>query len=307
MSRLIPILTLAGLVGCNAFVPLEETGNFEPKPLPWDELPVAPDELPTVLLDGHAFAGVYVADKLGGAVLRYHRGTGEVLDVLADDLDRPVDVLLDHGTFYVATMGGLVHRFDAQTHEELAPLLLPGVVVEPGAVLIRAGELFVLSKGTETVFILDLETGAILGELKENMREPHDMRMGPDGLLYVTHEGDHRVQVWNPDSAALVREIVSAQDVERPSGLAFHDDELILADLTGDNITRFDAETGERMKQLALVSRPQALEVSAGLLYVSTIDGIQRFTAAGDLVDNFAKTEPGGLRDPRGLLVVDPS
>ncbi len=148
----------------------------------------------------------------------------------------------------------------------------------------KAGD-FVRAWGHEGVPDVDPSAEALWG--------PRDIKLGPDGNLYVADTGGKRIRVYTPEGVWL-RDIGSGGagfgQVDEPVGLAFNpvSDELYVAEAWNQRIGVF-ALTGEPLRTFTVnmwfnnresFNRPYlAVSPDGALIYVSDMDDRQRIVA----------------------------
>ncbi len=174
---------------------------------------------------------------------------------------------------------------------------------------------FVRAWGQEGVPDTDFSAEAMWG--------PRDIKLGPDGNLYVADTGGKRIRVYTPEGIWL-RDIGSEGagfgHVDEPVGLAFNpvSGELYVAEAWNQRITAFDL-TGAPLRTFEVnmwfdnresFNRPYlAVSPDGSLIFVSDMDDRQRVVAYnldGEPVIAFNQPddlEAGvlGLRSPAGL------
>jgi DNA-binding beta-propeller fold protein YncE len=147
---------------------------------------------------------------------------------------------------------------------------------------------------------------------------PVAIAVGPDGNLYVSDEGTHKISVFNPDGG-LVRqwaELGAAPgQLNRPSGFAFDSEGTIfVADTFNHRVQRFTLEGrhlgtfGNHGSGPAEFDMPWGLafEHSGNLLVADwRNDRVQRLTPTGGFVSAFGRpgSAPGEFNRPAGLAV----
>ncbi len=178
----------------------------------------------------------------------------------------------------------------------------------------KAGE-FVRAWGHEGVPDVDPSAEAMWG--------PRDLKLGPDGNIYVADTGGKRIRVYTPEGVWL-RDIGSGGagfgQVDEPVGLAFNpvSGELYVAEAWNQRITAFDL-TGAPLRTFEVnmwfhnresFNRPYlAVSPDGTLIFVSDMDDRQRVVAYNlDGVPVIAFNQPDdleagvlGLRSPAGL------
>jgi DNA-binding beta-propeller fold protein YncE len=152
---------------------------------------------------------------------------------------------------------------------------------------------------------------------------PREIKIGPDGNLYVADTGGKRIRVYTPDGA-WVRDIGSGGaglgQLDEPVGLAFNpvNGDLVVAEPWNKRITVFDA-TGTAVRTFSVnmwfsnrqsYNRPYiAVSPDGTLIYVTDMDDRHRIVAynlSGQPVFSFNQPdnlEAGvlGMRSPAGL------
>jgi streptogramin lyase len=160
--------------------------------------------------------------------------------------------------------------------------------------------------GPDGSFVLPVGSpGSAQGELQN----PRDVATDAEGSAYVLDVGNHRVQKFSSQGAFL-----QAWGVAGTGPGQFDDPNAIALSRSGDvyvsepsRVQRFD-KSGTFISQWSVPHYAQSLAVnSAGEVYVA--EGyehrIERFNAAGDLIDGFGRpgTDNGEFRNPIGVGV----
>ena len=147
---------------------------------------------------------------------------------------------------------------------------------------------------------------------------PVALAFGPDGNLYVSDEGTHKLSVLNPDGG-LVRQWgefgTGTAQLNRPSGFAFDQDGTVfVADTLNHRVQRFTLE-GQHLGGFGTHgSAPGQLNMPWGLAFEHTgnllvadwrNDRVQRFTPFGELLSTFGHSGSGDgeFNRPAGLAV----
>lgn len=103
--------------------------------------------------------------------------------------------------------------------------------------------LYVSDLGHDRIAVLDAETLALKGTFGEgdNLSQPHDVHLGPDGRLYVADTGGSRIAIYQPDGdgAKMVGELKGR--IRRPEGVFAHADGRVYATgAASGNIVAFE-------------------------------------------------------------------
>ena len=134
---------------------------------------------------------------------------------------------------------------------------------------------------------------------------PRDVKIGPEGRVYVTDTGNKRVRVYAFDGLAAVHQFDIGKggsglgELDEPSGLEIHSDgRLFVADTWNRRVAVFDAD-GSHLLNFTVrgwyndtVNRPYlALDEGRNLLYVTDPDGnrVLVYTPEGDCVGSFGQ------------------
>jgi hypothetical protein len=147
---------------------------------------------------------------------------------------------------------------------------------------------------------------------------PVAIAFGPDGNLYVSDEGTHKISVLDPNGG-LVRQWgdfgTAPGQLNRPSGFAFDaEGTIFVADTLNHRVQRF-AFDGKHLATFGSHgSAPGQLDMPWGLAFdgVGNLlvadwrnDRVQRFTPNGELLSSFGHTGSGNgeFNRPAGLAV----
>ncbi len=153
-------------------------------------------------------------------------------------------------------------------------------------------------------------TGAIVNEFATDngITAPVDVKIGPDGLLYVSSEVSNNVLRYNAATGAFIDSFVTAGNVE---GIAFGPDgNLYVADW-GGKVIRYDITDGSYIDDFVtsgLGGLSQAYGIvfgPDGNLYVSSYDNhnVLRYDGGtGAFIDEFVSSRAGGLENPEEML-----
>ena len=208
------------------------------------------------------------------------------------------------------------------------PVLFPALPAAPFLAVLLAAALFPISAaGAESVLITSWHGNAVhrydavTGELIERLDPPglaqlsraHSVRLGPDGLLYVSSFSGDKVSRFDPATGAFVDDFIGA-GVEGLSAAAdaLHgpDGDLYVCSYDNDNVLRFDGQTGAFVSEFIPtgsggLDQGELMEFGPnGNLYIaSRTAGILEFDGAtGDFVRVFIPVAPGALEDPHVIV-----
>ncbi|MCO4773708.1 MAG: hypothetical protein KDA24_26995 [Deltaproteobacteria bacterium] len=185
------------------------------------------------------------------------------------------------------------------------------VLEEPVAVLEVDDGLLVLGNDTDNVVRLDAQGEVVMSFGGGHLAEPHDMTLGPDGLLYVANAAWRPqlglIQVFDLDTGERVREFARPDVLMDAVGLEFDaDGTLLVADWFGSRLLRFDPNSGQLLEVVADSSdgldRPLDLAVrdDGALLLIDRTDVVVVDGGVSLLVDGDAN----GLRWARALHLL---
>jgi len=189
-----------------------------------------------------------VASAGSNEVLRYDSINGDFLGAFvaagAGGLVRPFGLAFGPGgDLFVTSDDGRVLRYSGTTGgfiNEFVTLADNGGLTTPRTLLfLPSGDLLVASQGTDEVLQYDGADGAFIEEFTKIgsdanplLEEPWGIRMGPDGLVYISrahgnsheqHEDNHlhltnsRIYIFDPRNGYMIRSFVQGVD----SGLEF--------------------------------------------------------------------------------------
>ena len=265
-------------------------------------------------------AVLLVTDRQGDAVHRY-RSNGSYEGIFADistcNIDRPSSVRVGpDGLVYLANFGNnQVLRLDQDGGYD-RHYFSSTFLEEPVELVFRHDELFILGNDTGNIVVVGPD-GRMIKELGyPKLRHGHDLALGPDGLLYVSTSInlglDASIQVWDPDTAELVRSFAPADEMDLVTGLSFGDDDTLYAtDGISGRVVRFDPYTGAIIEVIVEAGGPLDKPVSLdfgpeGLLYVVHADGVACIDpASGALIDRPIRYGDGPVMRARSLTFLD--
>jgi len=188
---------------------------------------------------------------------------------------------------------------------------------KPYGVAMMGARLYVTDTMGRQVHVLDLANKSyrafgLSGEGR--LRKPANIRIGPDGNLYVADTERQQVVVFNPDGR-YVTEYGDAQ-TNKPADLVILGDELYALDVGTHSVKVFDLNThvvkrsfGIRGKKPGEFNYPVAITADAdGNLYIcdSMNFRVQKLDRDGKALSAFGEAgrNPGTLARPRGLAVA---
>jgi hypothetical protein len=182
-----------------------------------------------------------------------------------------------------------------------------GGLSNPGGLAIGpSGDLFVVSRNTDSVIRYLGSTGALVGTfVNSNLDNPTDLAFGPDGNLYVANSGPLPAQVQRFDavSGAYLGNFITGAvpDVNTPLYMDFGAGELAVSTGT-DRVFRFNGTTGAALGSF-IRDTPEGVAYGPdGALYIAQrISGnIVRRSAGGTLTE-FVPMGSGGLASPTDI------
>lgn len=243
---------------------------------------------------------LWVADR-AGTVLELDACVGATRRRL-DTGGEPAGLALDPSgdVFVTDLVDASVTRWRA---DEAAWRFVDRVDLEDPIALALRGDLFVLARDPGGLGRLgvDGEIGPVLSSSRFD--RAHDLAFGPDGLLYVAVEPSLAsrvgVQVWDVDDGALRGGL--GEELGIPVALVLDDDALLVADWYYDVVWRVPLDGGAA-EALFEVPKPLGLAGSTEALFVSTAEGVMRWSAHGGL--SLVRGLDDELVDPRALRLA---
>jgi DNA-binding beta-propeller fold protein YncE len=186
-----------------------------------------------------------VVSEYSNNLVRFDATTGALVGTLvppgADGLNAPTGMAVGpDGSLYVSNNGSNnILRFDGITG---APL---GVFVSSGSGGLNAPEdltfdssgtyLYVASSGSNQILKYSAQTGAFIGvAASSGLSNPHSVKFGPDGLMYVASNGNHRILRFTVNGT-YVDDFVPANSggMAGPERMAFGPDGDLYASASG--------------------------------------------------------------------------
>ncbi len=143
------------------------------------------------------------------------------------------------------------------------------------ASMAAAKEMLVCGFGNNAVYRYDM-SGNLLGTLDAagNLSGPLCAKMGPDGKIYVTSEGNNRIVRFSASSGALVDTFISDAGLDSPTGLAWDKSgNLYVSSFNGNKVRKYNGATGAYLSDF----------VTAGSGLLSGADNGMTFGPDGNL------------------------
>ncbi|MEQ8764217.1 MAG: hypothetical protein RL885_09840 [Planctomycetota bacterium] len=211
---------------------------------------------------------LYVASSGTSQVLRFDGATGAFIDVFvasgSGGLATPREVRFGaDGDLYVGSRANdRILKYDGSTGAFLTQFVFDdpatsgidetGGLLDPQSFAIgRDGNLYVPSRGADSVFRYDSETGLFLDIFvpasSGGLNDPAALTFGPDGHLYVTSTGNEAVLRYDGASGAFLGNFVSpgSGGLIDPEALTFGaDGNLYVASATTDEVLSYDGSSG---------------------------------------------------------------
>jgi DNA-binding beta-propeller fold protein YncE len=205
---------------------------------------------------------LYVASKGSNEVRRYDATTFAFVDAFvtagSGGISAPVGLSFGPDAnndgvpeLYVAGQSSnTVARYDGVTGQPLGTFVTAGSggLTTPQGICFDSSQtyLYVASSGTNQVLKYNAQTGAYVGVADaSSLSSPQDVKVGPDGLLYVLSAGNNRIERFNT-SGTYVDDYVLAGSggMVSPYRMAFGPDGDLYVSTAGSNkILRFGTES----------------------------------------------------------------
>ena len=197
------------------------------------------------------------------------------------------------GTLYVSNLGsgGVISKHDAAT----GALIDADFIVTPGGshgILQVGNEVLVAVWATDQVRRYSAETGAFLGvfaDATSSLNDPVDLRVGPDGMLWVTSQANGRVNRYDLlTGVAQVPFIAAEAHLSSPSGIAFSPDgsRVFVVDRNDGEVLEYNRNSGAYVQTTAdLSGEAFGLQWAwDGFLYVGN-GGLRRLDPDAPFID----------------------
>ncbi len=274
--------------------------------------------------DGHLYVTSFGQDS----ILRFDGNTGTPLGPFvtpgSGGLNGPSNAIFGpDGDLYVTSL--LNNRVLRYSGSDGAPLgsFVPNVTDPESLRFDDDGNLLVVSGAAAAVFKYDGSTGAFMTTVVSSglggLNDPHDLIIGPDGLLYVTSFGVHKVIRYTQDGLLVdvfVEDVVGTPEDEsggllNAHGLAFGPDgHLYVASFGTDQVKRYDGTTGEYLDDFitgAGLNGPIAVRFAfkGDLNHDGVVDAVDFLMLLADWGDCGPPCLPTCLADVSGDCSVD--
>jgi hypothetical protein len=193
----------------------------------------------------------------------------------------------------------------------------PVPITKPYGVAVWQGRIYVCDISNPAVVILDLEaqqTRLMVTRGVEQMAQPTDIAIAPDGMKYVIDRRRGRIFVFDADD----RHVASLGDKGlQPVGIDVYGDELYVADFATQSVLVLDRVRGEQRRTIGGPGgadgefiRPLGVNVGGnGHVYVGdTIRGcVQQFDPSGAHVRTIGSIGdgPGSFVRPKHMAIDD--
>lgn len=184
-------------------------------------------------------------------------------------------------------------------------------IAKPYGVEMWNGRIYVCDITNPAVVILDLpkqEARLMVTRGVEQMTQPTDVAIAPDGMKYVADRVLGRIFVFDADD----RHVTTLGDKDLvPAGVAVDGDELYVADFQTQSVQVLDRRTGARLRSIGgpdMFVRPLGVTVDReGNVYVGdAIRGqLRKFDAQGNLLLSLGQIgdTPGSFVRPKHVAV----
>jgi PKD repeat protein len=251
---------------------------------------------------------LYVASKIGDAVLRYDGSTGAFLDTFVPQgtggLDKPTDVLFGpdangDGSLDLYVSGDLsenILRFDGVTGDLIDEFIAPGMGGSNGFAFGPDGNLYVgIGAELDNILKYDGSTGAFIEVFvasgSAGLDGPRQISFHSDGLLYVASGESDAILRYDASTGDFVDEYigVTMAGLDKPVGFVFdNQDSLIVTSQNTNEIHRYAPASSAAFT--VSLSRASPVPVSVDF---QTNDGTAENSADYNHVTGTLTFEPG--------------
>lgn len=198
-------------------------------------------------------------------------------------------------------------------------VLLQLIVSAQGALATEPSEKLLISTfaSPTTINEYNANTGKFLGVLdprrEAKLRRAHSIRLGPDGLLYVSNYTGDKISRFEPISGLFVDTFVpmGSGGLDGPTD-ALHgsDGHLYVVSYLNNSVSRFDGETGEYLDEFVPpgsggLNQPEIAAFGpSGHLYIACrTEGILQYNGVtGEFMRVFIPHGVDGVNDPHVII-----
>jgi streptogramin lyase len=160
---------------------------------------------------------------------------------------------------------------DAPSHARLAPATVGSPIevgIDPVAVAVGAGAIWVIDAARQTLIKVNPDTGAVVGEPRQLSGGPFAVAVGA-GAVWVA-AGDGAVRAYDPRS---VRPSGPTATVPGANGLAVGGGGVWVSSRRAGTVTRIDPRTRQTDQPIRVGRGPADIAVGLGAVWVANADG----------------------------------
>ena len=194
------------------------------------------------------------------------------------------------------------------------------IAVDSGTAL--AGDLIVGGFQSNSIGRYDEATGEFKELFVSNIRGPHSMNFGPDGLIYAVVTFQNQIRRYDPNTGELVDIFVSSGLTTPVDVRVGPDSNLYVLNFGSANMTRYDGQTGEFIDTFipsrsgGLINPENFVFGPDGHIYMTDAQTsfVHRYNGTtGEFIDHFVSDDPstpdvdedGGLQWGQELIFRD--
>jgi hypothetical protein len=189
------------------------------------------------------------------------------------------------------------------------------MISKPYGVDMYQGKIYVCDIRKNSLTVLDLKAKHTLQLGKsgnDQLDQPVDVKVAPDGMKYVADLGKGLVVVYDPNERNVGS--IGHKDL-RPASIAIFQNTLYVSDFKGQRVEVYDRRSGQLLRTIGAPGqapgqfiRPLGMTVdAAGNLYVMDVLNckLQKFDVNGKLVSNWGtvSNNAGGFVRPKHIAV----